>query len=86
MGKFVKKPVVIEAEQWDGSVECGEKLSGMYSDVYLKQGTDGNYYLVVETLEGLMAASSGDWIITGVEGERYPCRGDIFAKTYERAE
>lgn len=37
----------------------------------------------IETLEGVMTANPGDWIITGVNGERYPCKPDIFAKTYE---
>lgn len=37
----------------------------------------------IETLEGTMKASAGDWIITGVDGERYPVKPDIFAKTYE---
>lgn len=39
----------------------------------------------IETLEGIMHASAGDYIITGVEGERYPCKPDIFARTYEPA-
>lgn len=37
----------------------------------------------LETLEGVMHAEPGDWIITGVNGERYPCKPDIFEKTYE---
>ena len=37
----------------------------------------------VETLEGVMTANPGDWIITGVKGERYPCKPDIFEATYE---
>ena len=37
----------------------------------------------IETLEGVMHAEPGDWIITGVNGERYPCKPDIFEKTYE---
>lgn len=37
----------------------------------------------IETLEGTMRADVGDWIITGVKGERYPCKPDIFAATYE---
>ncbi len=41
---------------------------------------------VIHTLEGDMTAEQGDWIITGVNGERYPCKPDIFAKTYELAE
>lgn len=40
----------------------------------------------IPTLEGEMTASPGDWIITGVKGERYPCKPDIFAATYEPAE
>ena len=38
----------------------------------------------IETLEGTMHANVGDWIITGVNGEKYPCKPDIFEKTYER--
>ena len=40
----------------------------------------------IETLEGTMVADPGDWIITGVKGERYPCKPDIFAQTYEPVE
>ena len=40
----------------------------------------------IETLEGTMRAEKGDWIITGVQGERYPCKPDIFALTYEAVE
>ena len=39
--------------------------------------------LDIETLEGTMHANAGDWIITGVNGEKYPCKSDIFEKTYE---
>lgn len=39
----------------------------------------------IPTLEGVMTANPGDWIITGVNGERYPCKPDIFEKTYEPA-
>lgn len=42
--------------------------------------------LDIPTLEGLMHAEPGDWIVTGVHGERYPCKPDIFAKTYEPAD
>lgn len=38
----------------------------------------------IETLEGIMHADTGDWIITGVKGEKYPCKPDIFDATYER--
>ena len=39
--------------------------------------------ITIDTLEGRMIASPGDWIITGVHGEKYPCKPDIFEKTYE---
>ena len=39
--------------------------------------------MYIETLEGTMRASVGDWIITGINGEKYPCKPDIFEKTYE---
>ena len=45
--------------------------------------TDKDVY--IDTLEGVMHASPGDWIITGVNGEKYPCKPDIFEKTYEAA-
>lgn len=42
--------------------------------------------MLIETLEGTMLANPGDWIITGVKGERYPCKPDIFAATYDPVE
>lgn len=42
--------------------------------------------LDIPTLEGIMHANVGDWIITGVQGEKYPCKPDVFEKTYERVE
>lgn len=39
--------------------------------------------MIIETLEGPLKASPGDWIITGIRGEKYPCKPDIFKKTYE---
>lgn len=42
--------------------------------------------LIIKTLEGDMKASVGDWIITGINGEQYPCKPDIFKKTYEPVE
>lgn len=40
--------------------------------------------IIIQTLEGNMKASPGDWIITGINGELYPCKPDIFEKTYQR--
>lgn len=45
-----------------------------------------NVELKIETLEGTMTANPGDWIITGVKGEQYPCKPDIFEATYEQVE
>ena len=58
VGKFRKKPVVIEAYKTDKEV-------------------------IINTLEGPLRAAPGDWIITGVRGEQYPCKPDVFKKTYE---
>lgn len=78
MAKFRKKPVVIEAIQLqqntDSQKECLEFSSG-------RRGPDGGIY--IDTLEGTHYASTGDWIIRGVHGEHYPCKPDIFEKTYE---
>jgi len=77
MAKYRKKPVVIEAVQWTGSNDAEiEKMMG-----YLPSGTENK--LFINTLEGVITASVGDYIIRGVEGEFYPCKPDIFAETYE---
>lgn len=78
MSKYRKKPVVIEAIQWTGenlleicnfTGRCGGEL--------LKNGE-----MYIDTLEGVHHASVGDFIIKGVNGELYPCKPDIFGKTY----
>lgn len=85
MAKYRKRPVVIEAEQFTGEREQLERL-----DIDGRWNSEEDYYAgklacagVIPTLEGQMIASLGDWIITGVNGERYPCKPDIFDKTYE---
>ena len=45
-----------------------------------------DYIVEIVTLEGTMTANHGDWIITGVNGEKYPCKPDIFKKTYEQVD
>jgi hypothetical protein len=50
----------------------------------VRTGLDGKYW--VQTLEGPLVAQIGDWIITGVKGERYPCKPDVFTATYEAVE
>lgn len=80
MAKFRKKPVVIEATQWF--------KHGDHSAVgYFKTPVDEQKHLGwVDTLEGGHIVTPGDWIITGVKGEHYPCKPDIFEMTYEPAE
>lgn len=79
--KFRKKPVVIEAVKWNGK---------NYQDIseFMKAGGGKLAWygddLVIETLEGNMKAEIGDYIIRGVNNEYYPCKDEIFWKTYER--
>ena len=81
MQKFVKKPVVIEAIQYDGinitEVEdfVGAKLPSVWLSVEDTQ-------LVIPTLEGDMKVSKGDYIIKGIKGEFYPCKPDVFKQSY----
>ena len=85
--KFRKKPVVIEAIQFDGMGEIPElELSMIDSDREWKCsacGQSSSKHGNVKTLEGFHIACPGDWIITGVKGEHYPCKPEIFEMTYE---
>lgn len=83
--KYRKKPVVIEAVQFkDDSADTIIKLQEfMQSDLRISYADPENPVIKIETLEGVMDASVGDFIIKGVNGEFYPCKPDIFEKTYE---
>ena len=80
MARYRKKPIVIEAEQWfpgnqnDAVAEHKDKGTGIVLCGY------------IETLEGRHIVSPGDWVITGIKGEKYPCKPDIFELTYEQIE
>ncbi|BEO91139.1 hypothetical protein FNSP4_09460 [Fusobacterium nucleatum] len=91
--KYIKKPIEIEAIQLkeDSIIEVFDFLDRAnyketksaeeledFSQMILKQG-----YIEIETLEGMMKASFGDYIIKGIKGEFYPCKPDIFKATYE---
>lgn len=78
--QFVKKPVVIRAVQFTGNTH--ELVRAFPKMVFESSLHDAN--LLIETLEGNITASPGDWIIEGVHGEYYPCKPDIFEKTYEK--
>jgi hypothetical protein len=87
MSKFRKKPVVIEAIQFDGTVRGG----GLIQDFVGPTATTDHkpnigFIVCIPTLEGEMRAQPGDWIIKGVKGEFYPCKPDIFEATYEPVE
>lgn len=94
--KYRKKPVIIEAFQYDGDLmnSNGEYYVPDWAIKALEDDTLelGSYSdsspceLFVNTLEGQMHVSVGDYIIQGVNGELYPCKPDIFKKTYESAE
>ena len=84
--KFRKKPIIIDAILWDETKETFEILTNMG----MKYGSFNsheieNYVknLRIQTIEGCINANRGDWIIKRVAGEFYPCKPDIFEKTYE---
>lgn len=98
--KYRKKPVIIEAIQWDGknlidvsSFLCNQTRKEALkeinsSDISFKKWDDYESIVIgegltIDTLEGRMKADIGDYIIKGINGEFYPCKPDIFAKTYE---
>ncbi len=90
--KFVKKPVVIEATQWFKNGDHPAVLA-----YHVASGAQGQQVQLgcsvcgegfehhgrIDTLEGPHIVCPGDWIITGVKGEHYPCKPDIFEATYE---
>ncbi len=77
--RYRKKPVVVEAVQYDGTNdrEIGQ-FAGLDASVIGRERA-----LVIHTLEGNMHVSPGDYVIRGVQGEHYPCKPDIFESTYE---
>ena len=85
--KYRKKPVVIEAKRFFDDADSMVRLSEMGLDpVRTTYKNPSDPKLLIETLEGEMQASIGDYIIKGVNGEFYPCKPDIFEKTYERVD
>lgn len=115
MAKYRKKPVVVEAEQWEPGKDVAGVVPMFYCHGLARSENRRDHYDCraeypvshpyeccdnckfvlryrkptfgqIETLEGTLAVSSGDWIITGVHGEKYPCKPDIFEKTYELIE
>jgi len=87
--RYQKRPIIVQAWQWDGKepgiggrpcpVWIGEAII-----IYARDSSalGDSRRLLIDTLEGVMTARKGDWIIKGIEGEIYPCKPEIFAKTY----
>jgi hypothetical protein len=91
MGTFRKKPVEIEAFQFDevngdALVIWIAKHNGSARWHYGSEFEDGNQRLFIDTLEGTMTAELGDMIIKGVKDEFYPCKPDIFEATYDKVD
>ena len=90
--KYRKKPVEVEAFCWTGDMDQTEDPEWIVEAirdgiVRLKLGNDmRSPYMEIETLEGTHIALLGDYIIRGVAGEIYPCKPDIFERTYEEVE
>jgi hypothetical protein len=84
--KFRKKPVIIEARQFtlEAATSMFEIEDWCHGSVKGTMLDPADRALYINTLEGEMEATIGDWIIQGVKGEFYPCKPDIFELTYER--
>jgi hypothetical protein len=93
MAQFRKRPIVIEAVQYqpggtiDGVIVFADdetRVPCYWTDEHgyrypAKEGVDA----FILTLEGPLHVSPGDWVITGIKGERYACKPDVFEATYE---
>ena len=86
MRKYRKKPVEIEAVLWLGNCLTDARIVAEKVGYKGEKGfsLDSKGRLLISTLEGVMAANRGDYIIKGVKGECYPCKPDIFKMTYEK--
>jgi len=91
--KYRKKPIEIEALEWNGNNHAPMYRFLESDDVGAIDSIGKNFYidhnkieggLIIITLEGEHVATVGDFIIKGVSGEFYPCKPDIFAKTYDK--
>lgn len=83
--KYRKKPVVIDALEWKGTPTSFAAINLMGGSRGITMSPDFQELKIV-TLEGVMTAQKGDFIIKGVSGELYPCKPAIFHKTYDAVE
>ena len=86
MNRFRKKPIEVEATNWDGTVKDASRII----DWVLSGGGTARYHdgaadcISVDTLDAVARVFPGDWMVRGIKGEFYPCKPDIFTVTYER--
>ncbi len=78
--KFRKKPIEIEAIQFNGTKESVEKIINWTNSIAKYEDNA----LKITTLEGVMVADISDWVIKGIKGEFYPCKDEIFKSTYDK--
>lgn len=81
MAKYIKKPVEIEAIQWDGTEKNALEIASIGGFQGMIDHDLGRFF--IDTLEGMMQISPNDYVIKGIKGEFYPCKPDIFELTYE---
>lgn len=88
MGRFRKKPVVLEARRFDAvTIDEQERLADWCRGRLRGTRLPATERVIqIDTLEGEITASHGDWVIQGVKGEFYPCKPDIFDELYEVAD
>ncbi len=84
MGRYVKRPIPVEAVKFEDNVECFDKLRALGMDPVVDYVDKDTPVILIDTLEGEHVGRIGDYIIRGVKGEFYPCRKDIFEETYEK--
>lgn len=84
INKYTKKPITIEALQWDGTWETSQEVINFTEgNAFISDALDfKRQYLRIETPEGVMTVSPKDYVIKGVKGEFYPCKTDIFCASY----
>lgn len=81
-GKYKRKPTVVEAVQWDGTIEMARALVNVIgSDLTFYENTKE---LLLQTHAGSLRILPNDWILKDTKGGYYPCKSDIFALTYQK--
>jgi hypothetical protein len=88
--QYRKKPIIIHAVQFLPDIapldQRVTEFTGQMFDEFKIYVDEKGPFLSIPTLEGIHRANNGDWIITGIKGEKYPCKPDIFQMTYEAVE